>query len=73
LDEIAKFKIYESSTQVASTQGCHGLLSLPHLLTRRTNGREPLADYSQSHNVTAEEYLKIMPQKVMDKEATKQI
>jgi len=28
-------------------------LSLPYLLARRTNGREPLVDYSQSHVVTS--------------------
>jgi len=58
---------------VALVQGCDNLLSLPHLLIRRTNGREPLMDYFQNHVVTLEEYLKIMRQKAMDREATKQI
>jgi hypothetical protein len=73
LDEIVKFINFESSTQVASTQGSHSLLSLPHLFVRRTNGREPLMDYFQSHVVTLEEYLRIMQQKAMDKEVVKQI
>ncbi len=46
LDETMKFINFESSTQVASTQGCHSFLSLPHLFARRTNGKEPLFDYS---------------------------
>jgi hypothetical protein len=45
LDEIAEFKNPESSTQVALAQRCHSLMSLPHLPTR-TNGKEPLMDYS---------------------------
>jgi hypothetical protein len=44
---------------------------LPHLLTRKTCGRESLVDYSQSHVVTFDEYLQIMRKKVMDKEKTK--
>jgi len=39
LDETTKFKFFESSTQVALAQGCHSLLSLPHLSAKRTNGR----------------------------------
>jgi uncharacterized protein YdbL (DUF1318 family) len=46
---------------------------LPHLLTRRTNGKEPLVDYFQSHVVTSKEYLRIMQQKAMDREVVKQI
>ncbi len=60
LDETIQLKNYESSIQVALTQVCHDLLSLPHFSTRRTNGRKPLVDYSQSHVVTLETYLKIM-------------
>ncbi len=60
LDEIAKLKNLESSTQVALAHGCHNLMSLPHLPPTRTNGREPLVDYFQSHVVISEEYLKIM-------------
>jgi hypothetical protein len=63
LDEIVKFWNFKSSTQVASTHGCHDLLSLSCLPTKRTNGREPLVDYSQSHVVTSEKYLRIMQQK----------
>jgi hypothetical protein len=48
-------------------------MSLPHLPIRRTNGKIPLADYFQSHVVILEEYLRIMQQKAMDKEATKHI
>ncbi len=44
------------------------LLSLPHLLARKTSGREPLVDYSQSHVVTSEMYLTTMQQKAMDRE-----
>ncbi len=60
LDEVAKFKNLESSIQVTLAKGFHGLLSLPHLLARRTNGRKPLIDYFQSHVVTSKEYLRIM-------------
>ncbi len=31
LDETAKLRNSKSSIQVALAQGCHGLLSLPHL------------------------------------------
>ncbi len=47
------------------------LLSLPHLLARKTCGKEPLIDYSQSHVGTFDEYLQIMRKKVMDIETTK--
>jgi len=39
LDEIVELGNFENSTQMALTHGWHGLLSLPHLLRRRTNGR----------------------------------
>jgi hypothetical protein len=68
LDEIIKLKISKSSTQMALTHVYHGLLSLPDMLVRRTNGKEPLANYSQSYVVTSEKYLKIMRQKAMDRE-----
>jgi hypothetical protein len=42
---------------------------LPHLPTRRTSGKKPLVDYSQSHVVTLEEYLMIMRQKATHREA----
>jgi hypothetical protein len=45
---------------VALAKCSYDLLSLPHLLVKRTNGRKPLIDYSQNHVVTLEEYLKIM-------------
>jgi len=67
LDESAELKFFESSTQVALTHGCHGLLSVPHLLVR-TNGRKTLTNYFQSHVVTSKEYLRVMQQKAMDKE-----
>jgi hypothetical protein len=70
LDEIVELINPKSSTQVALGQGCHNLMSLPHLPTRRTNGREPLMDYSQSHVITSEEYLRIMRQKAMDRDVT---
>jgi len=38
----------------------HNLLSLPHLLTRHTRGKEPLVDYSRSHVVMSIEYLNIL-------------
>jgi hypothetical protein len=47
LDELIKFKNLESSIQVALAKGFHGLLSLPYLPIRMTNGRVPLVDYSQ--------------------------
>jgi hypothetical protein len=49
------------------------LLSLPHLLVRKTKGREPLMDYSQSFMVTFDEYLRIMRQKAMEKEVAEEI
>jgi hypothetical protein len=49
------------------------LLSLPHLPAKRTNGREPLVDYSQSHVVILEEYLTIIQQKVLDREVAQLI
>jgi hypothetical protein len=73
LDETTKFKNSKSSTQLALTYECHSLLSLLHLLTKRTNGREPLVDYSQSHVITSNEYLRIMQQKAMDKEVVEHI
>jgi len=73
LDEIVKFRNSENSTQVASTQGFHSLLSLPHMPIRRTNAKKPLVDYFQSHVVTSKEYLRIMRQKAMVKEAIKHI
>jgi hypothetical protein len=33
------------------------LLSLPHLPIRKTRGREPLVDYSQSHVVTFDVFI----------------
>jgi hypothetical protein len=53
LDETTEIKNSKSLTQVASKYGYHSLLSLPYLLARRTYGREPLVDYSQSHVVTS--------------------
>jgi len=72
LDESVELRIFESSTQVALAHGCHGLLSLPHLLTR-TNGRDLLTNYFQSHVVTSKEYLRIMRQKAMDREVVEYI
>jgi hypothetical protein len=57
---------------VALARGYHDLLSLPHLLAR-TYGRKPLVDYFQSYVVTSREYLRIMRQKAMDREATNHI
>jgi hypothetical protein len=37
LDEVLEFRNLKSSTQVALAEGSHGLLSLPHLPTRRAN------------------------------------
>ncbi len=39
LDEIIEFRNLENSTQVALAQRYHSLMSLPHLPTRRTDGR----------------------------------
>jgi hypothetical protein len=44
-----------------------------HLPARRTNGKEPLIDYSQSHIVTSFEYLDILRRKSMEKVAAKEI
>jgi hypothetical protein len=45
------------------------LLSLPQVSIRRIHGQEPLVDYLQSHVVISKEYLKVMRQKIMDREA----
>jgi hypothetical protein len=63
LDEIAKFRNFESSIQMASAHGCYSLLSLPHLHVKRIDGRKPSVNYSQSHVVTSKKYLRIMRQK----------
>jgi hypothetical protein len=47
------------------------LLSLPHLLARKTRRKEPLMDYSQSYVVTSSEYFCILQQKTLAKEVTK--
>jgi hypothetical protein len=49
LDEAIEFRNPKNSTHEALAHQCHSLLSLPHLPTRRTNGRKPLVNYSQSH------------------------
>jgi len=51
MDETIALRNFESSTQVALAQGCHDLLSLPHLPTR-TYGRKPLVNYFKSRVVT---------------------
>jgi len=50
----------------------HNLLSLPHLLVRRTRENEPLIDYYRSHVVTSVEYLSILRKKTMDKVVAKE-
>ncbi len=30
---------------MALAHGCHTLMSLPHMFTRKTNGKEPLVEY----------------------------
>ncbi len=45
----------------------HSLLSLPHLLARCTQGREPLIDYSQSNVVTSRDYLNVLQKKNINK------
>jgi hypothetical protein len=51
----------------------HNLLSLLHLPIRRTRGKEPLIDYSQSHVVTFVEYLNILRKETMDKATAEEI
>jgi hypothetical protein len=51
----------------------HNLLSLFHLLTRDTKGKEPLIDYSQSHFITSNTYLNIWRKKIIDKVVIKEI
>ncbi len=48
------------------------LLSLLHLLTRLTKGKEPLIDYSQSHFITSITYLNILREKIIDKVGIKE-
>jgi hypothetical protein len=40
--------------------GKQHLLSLPHVLAKRTNGRDSLIDYLQSHVMNFKKYLTIM-------------
>jgi hypothetical protein len=49
------------------------LLSLPHLLARKTQGTKLLVDYDISHVVTSNVSLNIMQQKKLDKEVVEQI
>jgi hypothetical protein len=58
LDVEIATKNFEHLTQEALST--NNLLSLPHLLTRKSNNRKPLIDYSQSHVVTSCQYLNIM-------------
>jgi hypothetical protein len=51
----------------------HNLLSLFHLLTRNTKGKEQLIDYSQSHLITSSTYLNILKEKIIDKVVMKEI
>jgi len=60
---------FSNTTQQVLTNG--NLLFLPHLLAKKTHGREPLVDYFQSHVVTLKEYLSIMWQKALEKEGAK--
>jgi len=39
LYEIVEIRNLGSSTQEALAQGCHNLMSLPHLPAQKTNGR----------------------------------
>jgi ATP:corrinoid adenosyltransferase len=51
----------------------YNLFSLPHLLARKTKGKAPLIDYSQSHVVTLDEYLDILRMKIIPKENVEEI
>jgi hypothetical protein len=42
------------------------LLSLPHLIIKKTKGKEPLVNYNQSHVNTPNEYSNISQQKTME-------
>jgi hypothetical protein len=46
---------------------------LSHVLTIKTNEKEPSMDYSQNDVVILKEYLNIMWQNAMDREVIKQI
>jgi hypothetical protein len=76
LDDPVPSLEQEFETQPNLTQevtNFHNLLSLTHLLARRTIGKIHLVAYSQSHVVTFVGYLAIMTKKVLDKVATKTI
>jgi hypothetical protein len=45
------------------------LLHLLQLLAKKTKGKKHIADYSQSQVVTSIEYLNVMQQKALEKEA----
>ncbi len=47
------------------------LFFLLHLPTKKTQGRESLVDYSQSHVMTLKEYLNRLQSKALEKEASR--
>jgi hypothetical protein len=49
------------------------LLTLPRLPRKKTHGKEPLVDYSNSQVVTPYQYLVQLNQRVMEKEIAKNI
>ncbi len=49
---------FNSSTQQVIANG--NLFPLPHLLAKKTQGKELLVDYSQNHIVTSKKNLNIM-------------
>jgi hypothetical protein len=49
------------------------LLSLPHLVIKKTKGKKPLVDYNQSHINTPNEYSNISQQKTMENEVIEEI
>jgi len=57
--------------RVARSSSRFGLAYFYMLPPKNTKEKKPLLDYNQLHIVTSNEYLEILRQKTLDKEATK--
>jgi len=66
-------KKLNSKRQILKVLCFANLLSLPHLLTRKTQGTKLLVDYNILPIVTSNVSLDIMRQKTLDKEVVEQI
>jgi len=60
-------------SQIQEVFGLVNLLSLPQLLTRKRQCKEPLVDYCNSHVVTSYQYLSMLKHKAIDIEVVDKI